>query len=95
MAIDMEDMSKSKATDTTPQLQSSKASNVKPTGITTDYLDLNSIAKDPNARNEILENDSFIDELCEKVFDKLREKIFCGANCNTDCCKRDDGAKQN
>lgn len=51
------------------------------------YLDLNSIAKDPNARYEILENESFIDELCEKVFQKLRAKLgnFCGANCSANC----------
>lgn len=55
-------------------------------GKSTDYSDLNSIAKDRDARNEILDNDSFIDELCEKVFKKLKTKLgkmnFCGANCN-------------
>ncbi len=68
--------------------------------VITDYSDLSSIAKDPVARNEILENDSFIDELCEKVFNKLRAKLaenyFCGTNCNTNsntncnnCCADD------
>lgn len=58
-----------------------------------DYSDLTSIAKNREVRNEILENDSFIDELCEKVFNKLRSKLaanfFCGPNCgNTsgNCC---------
>lgn len=62
--------------------------------VLTDFSDLSSIAKDRTARNEILENDSFIDELCEKVLKKLRSKLaanfFCGPNCNTDvstnCC---------
>lgn len=60
----------------------------------TDYSNLSSIAKDRDARNEILENDSFIDELCDKVFKRLKSKLianfFCGPNCNTsgktDCC---------
>ncbi|XP_037051567.1 uncharacterized protein LOC119085308 isoform X2 [Bradysia coprophila] len=63
--------------------------------VLTDYSDLSSIAKDREARNEILENDSFIDELCEKVLKKLTSKLaanfFCGPNCNTNennnnCC---------
>ncbi|KAG4077852.1 hypothetical protein HA402_013786 [Bradysia odoriphaga] len=63
--------------------------------VLTDYSDLSSIAKDRDARNEILENDSFIDELCEKVLKRLTSKLganfFCGPNCNTNeknnnCC---------
>lgn len=84
--------------DPTPitELQSKKIYEHTPSMLT-DYSDLNSIAKDPVARNEILENDSFIDELCEKVLIRLRKKLasndFCGPNCNstgrTDCCTTD------
>ncbi|KAJ6637309.1 hypothetical protein Bhyg_10039, partial [Pseudolycoriella hygida] len=54
--------------------------------LSTHFSDLTSIAKDPNARNEILENESFINELCEKVFAKvgamLQKENCCGPNCN-------------
>lgn len=91
----MDNTPKDVATSPTSKLQSKKTNEN-----TADYSDLSSIVKDPKSRNEILENDSFIDELCEKVFKKLRTKLgqqdFCGANCNTDCktnCSGDDGAK--
>lgn len=88
VTADMEDKNKIAATNSQFQSQTPKPNNEKSE---IEFCDLSSIAKDPEARNEILENDSFIDELCEKVFDKLRTKIFCGPNCNTTCnAKCDD-----
>lgn len=56
-----------------------------------DYSDLSSITRDPDARHEILENDSFIDELCDKVLMrlklKLKQNFFCGPSCGTNVPK--------
>lgn len=100
--VELYNVTKEVAAKTTTKPQSNNKVNEVSTStlVPPDYSYLNSIAKDPVARNEMLENETFIDELCDKVFEKLKTKLgtqnFCGPNCNINCNRNsncDDGAK--